>query len=125
MRLGCRVVQVMSFTVDAAHGLLAVAVPGMPAAPPVQPPAPQQQQPQLQQPQVCHVLIFDPSSPAPRFHCRIRDAQHVQLLHLPAAGATQAGSVAEDSGCSPLLVLRDSRHYSLAGRTGELACMLP
>lgn len=115
--------QVTSFSVDASYGLLAVAVPGASVPQPVQPPgAPQQPQPQ---PQHCHILVFDPASPAPRFHCRVRDAQHVQLLHLPAAGAAQAASAAEANGCSPLLVLRDSRLYSLAGQTDFMALPTP
>ncbi|GFR41531.1 hypothetical protein Agub_g2190 [Astrephomene gubernaculifera] len=134
----------VSICADAAYGLLAVALPA-PSAPPqaaaaatdaaadasrsqkplqqkqILPKHPKQQQQgqeQQQRPQPsCHVVVIDPRDGSPKYHCHLPDTHHVHLAHVRTAAAT--ASTAGD-GCSPLLILRDNRQFSVAALPGSL-----
>lgn len=66
----------------------------------------------------CHVLVFDPRDATPKYHCHVAGASHVHLAALPSAAGGGSGTAA---GCSPLLILRDNRQYSVAAVPGSAA----
>ncbi|GIL68600.1 hypothetical protein Vafri_21848 [Volvox africanus] len=141
----CLPLQVMSISADAAYGLLAVAIPVIAEEAKLQQP---QQHPGLapvaatqhgpkakaaaaQQrpvPRSCHVVVFDPRDSTPRYHCHVPGAARVHITHLPAPAAAAGGSSGSGEGtesCSPLLILRDNRQYSLAAVPGSKALLNP
>ncbi|KAG2432689.1 hypothetical protein HYH02_006674 [Chlamydomonas schloesseri] len=67
----------------------------------------------------CHVLVFDPRDATPKYHCHVPGASHVHLAALPSAAAGGSGSGGSAGGCSPLLILRDNRQYSVAAVPGS------
>ncbi|KXZ45497.1 hypothetical protein GPECTOR_54g239 [Gonium pectorale] len=143
----------VSLSADAAHGLLAVALPvaAAPRPPTAAADAPaaadggaegaaaasaaaaepastsgQQHPPhhgrhhrQSQPAPSCHVLVLDPRDGTPRYHCHVPGARHVHLAHLRGAAAAAGGGGGDGGGCSPLLVLRDNRQYTVAALPGS------
>ncbi|GLI71536.1 hypothetical protein VaNZ11_016768 [Volvox africanus] len=142
----CLPLHAMSISADAAYGLLAVAIPVIAEEARQQQPqqqqhqgvapaAAQQQAPKIKAaaqqrpvPRSCHVVVFDPRDSTPRYHCHVPGAARVHLTHLPAPAAAAGGSSGSGEGaegCSPLLILRDSRQYSLAAVPGSKALLNP
>jgi hypothetical protein len=60
------------------------------------------------------VLVFDPADPAPKHFCHVPHAAHVQVMHMAASSSSLHGSSAGAADSSPLLLLKDNRHYSFA-----------
>ncbi|GLC42212.1 hypothetical protein PLESTB_000643100 [Pleodorina starrii] len=83
----------------------------------------QQQRPPPPPPPSCHVVVFDPRDATPRYHCHVPGAAHVHIAHLQAPSASVAAPAGGGDGCSPLLILRDNRHYSLAALAGTKAVL--
>ncbi|KAG2482851.1 hypothetical protein HYH03_018242 [Edaphochlamys debaryana] len=116
----------VSISADAAYGLLAAALPAPRSAPTAGEDGaangtPSTTKPSSQPPGV-HVVVFDPRDASPRFHCHVPAVRTVHLSHLPDAGRTSAavGGEAAAASCSPLLILREDRAYSLAALPGTL-----
>ena len=83
-----------------------------------------------QPPQVhnSHVLVFDPRSPSPRYHCLCPGTLAPTLLYVPP-GMPQhpLESKRNIGGISPLMVLTESRAYTYISRQGkgiEHACRI-
>jgi hypothetical protein len=55
-----------------------------------------------------------------RFHCHVPGVHAVHLAYLPSQQQphSQGAAAAGEPGCSPLLVLRDNRQYSIAAPPG-------
>ncbi|GIM13129.1 hypothetical protein Vretimale_16329, partial [Volvox reticuliferus] len=126
----CLPLHAMSISADAAYGLLAVAIPviaeeanqqqqGAALAVATAGPAKGMTAAVHQRPQAasCHVVVFDPRDSTPRYHCHVPGAARVHITHLQAPAAAAGGTSGSGEGadgCSPLLILRDNRQYSLA-----------
>ncbi len=126
----------VSISADPLYGLLAAALPATPPLPAEAPAAADAAPSASKQagnaaaaaapvvipvPPSCHVLVLDPRDATPRYHCHVPGARAVHLAHLASSSAAAA---ADGKGCSPLLMLRDNRQYSIAALEGgrRLTC---
>lgn len=68
-----------------------------------------------------HILVFDPRSPSPRFHCICPGTQSPTLLYVPPGMPQHSSETAGANGfgISPLIVLSENRAYTYITTQGK------